>query len=229
MSKNSKDQAAQSSVEAERSPQRYHHGDLRNALVQAGLEVLADEGISGLNLRKVARKAGVSEAAPYRHFEDKQALLVAIAQDGFQRLTAELQAVLEQTSEDVESQLLAIARAYVQFGLKHPALMREMFSGLMLTRSAYPDLESSADQCGLILCNIILRGQEQGIIQPGNSKAIFSVFWSTMHGLTMLLLEQQMQEVVDDPSRLEPLIQLSIHALCHGLCQSNTRSKSIST
>lgn len=219
MLKKLKDQAAQSQVEAERSPQRYHHGDLRNALVQAGLAVLADEGINGLNLRKVARKAGVSEAAPYRHFEDKQALLAAIAQDGFQRLSTELQTALEQTSDDVQSQLLAIARAYVQFGLKNPALMREMFSGLMLTRSAYPDLQAAACQCGMALCNTIINGQEQGIIQSGDSEAIFSVFWSTMHGLTMLLLEQQMQEVMDDPNRLEPLIELSIHALCHGLCQ----------
>jgi AcrR family transcriptional regulator len=223
MSRNSKAQAAQSHTEAEQSPQRYHHGDLRNALVQAGLEVLANEGVSGLNLRKVARKAGVSEAAPYRHFEDKQALLAAIAQDGFQRLSTQLGAALEQASDDVQSQLLTITRAYVQFGLKHPALMREMFSGLMLTRSTYPDLQAAADQCGLVVCDIILRGQEQGIIQPGDSKAIFSVFWSTIHGLTMLLLERQMPEVLSDPDRLDPLIELSVHTLCYGLFHSSDR------
>lgn len=201
------------------SPRQYHHGDLRNALVIAGVEILAEAGVSGLNLRKVARKAGVSEAAPYRHFEDKQALLAAIAEDGFGRLAARMQAALSEAPDDVQSQLLALARAYVHFGLEHPAHMREMFSGLMVKRSTYPNLQAAADQCKMATCNTILRGQEQGVIKSGEAKAIFSVFWSAIHGLTMLLIEQQMQEVVEDPSRLEPMIVLSIQALCHGLFQ----------
>lgn len=201
------------------SPRQYHHGDLRNALVKAGVEILAEEGVGGLNLRKVARRAGVSEAAPYRHFEDKQALLAAIAKDGFHRLAARMQGALDAAPDDVQSQLLALARAYVNFGLEHPAHMREMFSGLMVQRSTYPDLQAAADQCKMATCSTIRRGQEQGIIQAGDSKAIFAVFWSNVHGLTMLLLEQQMQEVIEDPSRLEPLIVLSIQALCNGFCQ----------
>ena len=66
----------------------YHHGNLRNALIVASMAILAEEGAAALTLRKAARKAGVSHAAPYRHFADKDALLAAIAEEGFQRLSA---------------------------------------------------------------------------------------------------------------------------------------------
>jgi AcrR family transcriptional regulator len=225
MSRNPTDRDDQSSSKAARSSRQYHHGDLRNALVIAGVEILAEEGVSGLNLRKVARRAGVSEAAPYRHFEDKQALVAAIAEDGFHRLNARMQAALETSPDDVRSRLLSLARAYVYFGLEHPAQMREMFSGLMLTRWTYPNLQAAADQCKMTTCYTILRGQEQGVIQSGDTKPIFSVFWATVHGLTMLLIEQQMQAVVEDPDRLDPLIELSIHTLCYGLCLPNVHIK----
>lgn len=225
MSKKTKNREDQSPDEAIQSPRQYHHGDLRKALVQAGVEILAEAGVSGLNLRKVARRAGVSEAAPYRHFEDKQALLAAIAEDGFHCLATRMQAALQAAPDDVQSQLPALAQAYVHFGLEHPAHMREMFSGLMLKRSDYPDLQAAANRCKMATFNTILRGQEQEVVQSGNTQAIFSVFWATVHGLTMLLIEQQMQAVVEDPDRLDPLIELGIHALCHGLCLPNVPIK----
>ena len=74
---------------------RYHHGDLRDALIRAGLEILENEDAHALSLRKVARQAGVSHAAPYRHFEDKNSLLSAIATQGFQLLSAAMQAGID--------------------------------------------------------------------------------------------------------------------------------------
>ena len=68
----------------------YHHGDLKNALIQAGVKILSKEGISGLSLRKVARQAGVSHAAPYAHFADKQALIAAISTEGYKQLYTRL-------------------------------------------------------------------------------------------------------------------------------------------
>jgi len=80
----------------------YHHGDLKNALISAGVEILAREGIGALSLRKVAKKAGVSHSAPYAHFKDKQALIAAISIEGFKKLLAELQNTVEKTSERSE-------------------------------------------------------------------------------------------------------------------------------
>src|SRR5437016_14394769 len=94
----------------------YHHGDLRNALIQAGLELLSEGGAATLDLRKVARKAGVSHSAPYRHFTDKQALIAAINEEGYYRLAERIQVTRREVSDDdAFAQLHAIARAYVHF------------------------------------------------------------------------------------------------------------------
>src|SRR6476659_4036663 len=99
---------------------RYHHGDLRNALIQAGQAILAAEGAAGLDLRKVARAAGVSHAAPYRHFADKQALLAAIAEEGFYQLTEGMDAAIGQAPASAADQLEQLAHVYVQFAIDHP-------------------------------------------------------------------------------------------------------------
>ena len=83
----------------------YHHGDLRNALIQAGLAILAEEGTHALSLRAAARRSGVSHAAPYRHFADKEALLAAIAEQGFNTLAASVRAAIVRFPDSPAAQL----------------------------------------------------------------------------------------------------------------------------
>src|SRR5260370_30893095 len=109
-------------VEREK-PKPYHYGDLRHALSQAGLEMLSEGGEAALDLRKVARKAGVSHAAPYRHFEDKQALIAAINTEGYRRLAAQIQQGLQAVPDDAFEQLRAVAGAYIHFAVDNPWLM----------------------------------------------------------------------------------------------------------
>src|SRR5260370_31479327 len=96
-------------------PKSYHHGDLRNALIQAGLEMLSESGAAALDLRKVARRAGVSHAAPYRHFADRQALIAAINEEGIHRLAGRIRSTLREAPGDAVEQLDALARAYLPF------------------------------------------------------------------------------------------------------------------
>src|SRR5262245_23788463 len=105
---------------------KYHHGDLRRALLDAALEILAEGGAAGLTLREVARRAGVTHAAPYRHFEDKAALLAAVAEEGFRAVYAEMLARSERVKDPVE-RLYQIGAAYVLFAVTHPAHFRVMF------------------------------------------------------------------------------------------------------
>ena len=98
----------------------YHHGDLKNALIQAGVEILAEEGLGGLSLRKVAKQAGVSHAAPYSHFKDKQALIAAISTEGFKQLHTKIRAVLKKHQAEPEILLVETAWAYLQFALNEP-------------------------------------------------------------------------------------------------------------
>src|SRR5215472_2461685 len=101
--------------------QAYHHGDLRNALVDEGLKLLEQSGDSQFTLRDLARRVGVSPAAPYSHFEDKRALLAAVAAAGADKLTAAMQDAIRGKTDPTE-EFLAIGSAYVQFSLDHPSL-----------------------------------------------------------------------------------------------------------
>lgn len=198
-------------------PKPYHHGDLRHALIQAGLALLEDAGAAALDLRKVARKAGVSHAAPYRHFADKQALVAAINEEGFHRLAERIQSTLRGAPSDTFEQLQAIARAYVQFARENPWLMREMFSGLTVEREAFPDLSAASKAVFKFYLQVVILGQQEGKIIDGDPGALAGVLWSLLHGVAMLTIENQMRPYTDGPDGAEQVVRFSVHMLYHGL------------
>lgn len=193
----------------------YHHGDLRNALIQAGQELLAEEGIGGLELRKVARRAGVSHAAPYRHFADKQALLAAIAETGFQQLGTAIQTAVAHAPDDVWAQLEQTGLTYVRFARDHPALIREMFSGLGIDREAFPTLYATSKAAFWQIAEVIRRGQEQHLITERDPNEQTFVLWSTIHGLAMLLVENQIP--AEYTADIEQTVRMFIQTLRKGL------------
>ena len=117
---------------------RYHHGDLKNALIKAGVGILSREGVAGLSLRKVAQKAGVSHAAPYAHFSDKQALIAAISTEGHKKIHEKITQAMEEHPDDPLRQFIETARAYVVFGLDEPDHFRITFSGAVEGFSSIP-------------------------------------------------------------------------------------------
>jgi AcrR family transcriptional regulator len=119
---------------------RYHHGDLRRALLDAALEVLSAEGAAALTLREVARRAGVTHAAPYRHFTDKQALLATVAEEGFRMLAAEMTRGAAPHASDPRRALEAIGAAYVRFATSQRAHFQVMFG---------KDIDWTREECGL--------------------------------------------------------------------------------
>jgi len=160
----------------------YHHGDLRSALLDAAVAAIAESGLPSLSLRECARRVGVSHAAPYRHFEDKRALLMAIATQGFQWLTAAGRAAIDEV-EDPKSRLDAYGAAYVRFAFEHPVHHRVMFSVELGPIQA--DLEQiSGGAFGLLLeC-------AAGLVGPGEDPELAAVAaWSLTHGLAMLILD----------------------------------------
>src|SRR5512145_1376691 len=108
----------------------YHHGDLKNALIQAGVDILAKEGVEGLTLRKVAQRAGVSHNAPYSHFSDKQSLLAAISTEGFRQLYEQLTETVSLYPNDPKRQLHEGAWTYAQFAINNKDIFKIMFSGI---------------------------------------------------------------------------------------------------
>src|SRR5271163_1488355 len=129
---------------AENRRDSYHHGDLKRALTSAALSLVAERGPKGFTLTEAARRAGVSAAAPYRHFADKAHLLATVAEQGFLELHTALTAAADAESEPV-SKLVAIGRAYVRWAVTHPDHYRVMF-GADTTKIDHPSLALAAGQ-----------------------------------------------------------------------------------
>jgi AcrR family transcriptional regulator len=163
----------------------YHHRDLDTKLVQIGLDLLGEAGIEGLSLREVARRAGVSHNAAYRHFADKEALLAGIATQGFLLLTSELTSKTSPFSGAPRTKLYAGSRVYAQFARQYPNLLRVMFGDLPHER--YPDLQQAARKTFDLLVDIIAEGQQQASLAQGETLKITLAYWSLLHGIAGIL------------------------------------------
>jgi AcrR family transcriptional regulator len=176
----------------------YHHGDLKNALIAAGIEILATQGVHALSLRAVAQRAGVSHTAPYAHYADKQALIAAISTAGYQRLYDTLRAVGERYANDPLRQLVEGAWAYVQFALHDPAHFKITFSGMIEREQAYPAfVEMSQQSFGLVL-RIVERCQSEGILRAEPPDLLAVSVWGAVHGFVSLMLDQQISHTIRD-------------------------------
>ncbi len=181
-------------------PRPYHHGDLRRALVEAALELVTEEQDWTFSLREAARRAGVSHNAPYNHFAEKQDLLVAVAATGFEILHDRLRAAVAGI-DAADKALLACGRAYIECGLNNPALYRLMFGSVLpKSKGGLPAAAQSAgDDAESVLVDIIACGARSGVfaISPDDpldqARAVF-LAWSTVHGITMLLLDNLLKQ-----------------------------------
>ncbi|MFE4696840.1 TetR/AcrR family transcriptional regulator [Streptomyces sp. NPDC056738] len=160
----------------------YHHGDLRAACLRAARELLEEDGSAALSLRAVARRAGVSATAPYRHFADRDALVSAVAAEGYRELATNL-ATAHPTPTTAED-LSAVAVAYVQFALDHPALFRAMFA-----EPCDPTSEERVAATAVIseyVHSIVRRAFPDADADTG---ALSTTVWALVHGLAFLHLD----------------------------------------
>ncbi|MEL6554721.1 MAG: TetR/AcrR family transcriptional regulator [Cyanobacteria bacterium J06621_11] len=167
----------------------YHHGDLRQALLKAALELLKIKDAKSISLREVARTAGVSHTAPYRHFEDKAALLAAIAKEGFIEFGDYLKAAVEAANARPVESLQATGIAYVRYALDHPTHFRVMFGSFPADEPADSELYCVSKGTFQILVDIIKSGQAAGLMRAGDPEFLALGKWSMVHGLAMLLLD----------------------------------------
>ena len=178
--------------------QSYHHGDLRHALLSAAIPLLRKGGPEALTMRALARAAGVSPMAPYRHFADRAALVTAVADEGFKRLYAQLRAAAEspertlgKAQQTARGGLQAIALAYVQFALAHPDEYRVMFgSELAADPSSGP---ASRHAVFAFLREGIAMLQRQKLVRSGDPHAMALTAWALVHGLAMLAIDGQVR------------------------------------
>lgn len=168
----------------------YHHGNLRETLLEAALTLIAEVGPTAFTLREVARRAGVSHNAPYRHFADKEALLVAVATQGFQELTEAMQ-------EEAKSQLSAAAKlksagqAYIGFALRRPQHFVVMFD-FVLPKERYPEFFAAAEQAYSTLVAFVESSLEERHHINSDSERHALTAWSLVHGIAKLAIGGQL-------------------------------------
>jgi len=189
---------------------KYHHGDLKNALIQAGIEILAKEGVSGLSLRKVASRAGVSHSAPYSHFKDKQSLIAAITTESFRQLYEELREAIAPFSSDPKKQLTAGALAYAQFALDHTDMFKIMFSGVLEKEKDYPAYVEATRQTFGQVVQVIQACQDAGVLRPAPPEVMAVSVWGQVHGIVSLALEGQISHTVLDRHSVRELVSLAV-------------------
>jgi AcrR family transcriptional regulator len=190
--------------------QPYHHGDLKNALIAAGIDVLAKEGVHGLSLRKVAQRAGVSHAAPYAHYADKQALIAAISTEGYRRLYDKLLGVGERYPDDPLRQLVEGAWAYVQFALQEPDHFKITFSGVIEKEQAYPAFVEMSRKSFALVVQIVAACQATGVLKPGPPELLTVSVWGLVHGLVSLLLEGQISHTIREQHTPRELLVITL-------------------
>jgi AcrR family transcriptional regulator len=201
----------------------YHHGDLRNTLIAIATELLAEAGVHGLSLRKMAQKAGVSHNAPYMHFADKEAVLAAIAEAGFRLLAVEVQSATATAGTSTRQQLIAACTAYVKFAIDRANHIQVMFHPFDLAE--YPSLLVASQTSLNLLFAIVKSGQDRGELKPGDPHSMTKAIWAMVHGVATIsianrttnLLSEKHSISVADSGAIDDTVSIFVSFLLDGL------------
>lgn len=178
----------------------YHHGNLRRALIDTAVSAIAKHGIDALNLRQLAARAGVTPGAPYHHFASREELLRTIADEGFERLEAELIAARDAAGAEASVRLEALGRAYVNFAVSCPGYFRVMFHGD--AKSSGPT--ASGLRAFYLLRYAVLACQQAGTAPAGDPRVLVLAAWSAVHGFATLWVDGALPFEGLQPQQMAP-------------------------
>jgi AcrR family transcriptional regulator len=171
---------------------RYHHGDLRRALVEEAVRMIHTAGVEHLTLRGIGEKLGVSRTALYRHFSDKQALLAGVGREGFRMLRLALTEAWEEHGKGREG-FDAMGAAYVQFAVAHPSHYRVMFGRFLESCSKDAEFIQEATAAFQVLVDSLVEQQRSGLIRRDDPVLLARFIWSVVHGISMLVIDGQLR------------------------------------
>jgi AcrR family transcriptional regulator len=171
----------------------YHHGDLRRALLAAALELVAEKGPKGFTMSEAAKRAGVSSAAPYRHFADRDALLAEVAEQGFVALGQALDRIAARGRDPLEL-LVRLGRGYVRWAVANPDHYKVMFDDAYGVED-FSDVRPAGRHTFLVLLNAIETGQLAGLLRAQDPRAVAGPLWSAIHGIALLQIGHKFRAV----------------------------------
>ncbi|MCG6145619.1 TetR/AcrR family transcriptional regulator [Leptospira bandrabouensis] len=202
----SKKKSSPKKTKAVGRPTKDNGVNVKEALIQAGVELLENTSLEDISLRKVAAHAGVSHVACYHHFENKHALFSAIAEIGFQKYFETYQKELEKTDQDFKGRYRALGWTYFQFIMTNRQFARIMFGGTGVDAKTHPTLLAVSRRTYRQLHEIIRMGQNLGHLEKGNTREKTLASWAMIHGIAMLFLEGRLQ-MKNDIQEMEKFIQ----------------------
>ncbi|WP_394821865.1 WHG domain-containing protein [Pendulispora albinea] len=194
--------------------------DVRARVLEAAVALMAEGGLANLSMREVARRAGVSHQAPYHYFPDREAILAAIAQQGFILLEQELDRVREPESP-AAGRMGRAGEAYVRFAFQHPAHFRVMFGPDFVDMTRFPSAQACGHKAFDRLIEVVQAYIDEGLAVPVSERVLVVFAWSVVHGLACLLLDGclsfKMPEAVTEitQSQLQPGTHTLVHDVMH--------------
>ena len=196
---------------------RYHHGNLRSALIEAAIPLLEAHGPTALSLREVAKAADVSHAAPYRHFRDKTELLEEIAARGYDRLTQACRSARRRHASDPAAQLVEAGMGYLTFVVEQPRVAHLMFGGSIALDACGASLRTAADTAFTSLLGIVESGIRTGVFKPAPAQESTIAAWSMVHGLTTLVASGMLKGIADNRRQVRRLGRQLAETLLNGM------------
>jgi AcrR family transcriptional regulator len=200
----------------EKTAGSYRHGNLREAILIASLEAIEKNGVDSLSIREVAKTAGVTHQAPYRHFKDKEALLAAIAQDGFEKLYQEMSKSVNDINMPIEK-ITNLGVSYLSWAAEHPSHFRLMFSQNIPEFESYEGLQVAANSILTLVLQVTEENQDEKVIRNDDTRSLARQFWATVHGVTLLFIDKQFKPFKGDLKSGQKLVHEIILNLINGL------------
>jgi AcrR family transcriptional regulator len=210
---------ASSTLAARKPRRRYHHGNLRRALLDEALATIRTEGVDALTLREIGARLGVSRTALYRHFADKRALLTAVATEGFRTFRQQLVTAWEEGGRGPAA-FQSMGVAYVRFAVANPSHYRVMFGGFVDPKACDPELATEAAGAFQALVDALAALQRDKVVRRDDILTMARFVWAVVHGVAMLAIDGQVRE----PRGVEELMQYALKRMGNGINADAGRS-----
>ena len=190
----------------------YHHGNLRESLIEAAIEIIAERGRSEFTLRELAKRLGVTHAATYHHFKDKDDLLSTVAERGYREMGEYLEEASASEDQNPIMKMRRMGAAYIRYAHENQAYFRVMFGQKFADINAYPEMENAGQTTKNMMETLVREGQKAGIYNTeANVEELIAISWATVHGLALLTINGHFEHLREGLELDDYVMRISRH------------------